>query len=622
MRQTLDLIGPTSKQPQTIKNLSSLAEFIDGQIGSYIYTVNAKPSLEGKKPKNQKVKKIDYGSKLAINLHRNERLLIVDKYIVSAIPEAQTCFALEACGCQPENYQAYLDGFWLHNCQDLTEEKTQEGEYVTPIINSIKGFKSYNPYIKFLNAKRSAGKTLSKLRDLPGFDLKKLIISNKLPFDPFDLYDFDRLREPVLGKFDLTFPNEISNLLFEEKHRDDVVKKAHKCFSRFFDKLQNRLGVPPGCQLGANGSLHPWSSSNPLLPHLHYHAIISNFYYQKITKNDRVNFEETDPELWSLYDQLYALIQTRQVAHGKGEYEKDFKLQPGEKQHLENIETKTEQYVSYEHLPEIIELQTKLAGFLLEKLGFGVLPWKWGKKEGETIEYPLFPFDDTLIKEVWTEAVNFYFPEVKKARAKTCTTKTLSRSSTGQHETYDVHISYSKFTQQDDRSQIYHYLVYKNRPPIVDLDLYFRGHKKLVEGPQKGDFQIHQFHEYIFDEMLTAKDSQDYTVKKNKYAQYRHLLQTYGKKSFESWLNYIVFGFPTHNNCRVRGFMANLKRYRVTSLVRGPLPEFKYCPICGGFDTEVIKLEDYSPDFLLINMNGYMLKCNLADRPPTLGGQT
>ena len=621
MRQTLDLIGPQSNSPQTIKNLPALAEFINDQIGSYIYTVNAKASLGGKKQTNPKIKKLDYGSKIAINLHRTQRLLIVDKYIITAMPEAQTCFSLEACGCQPENYQANLDGFWLHNCQDLSEGETKQGEYVTPIINCVKGFKSYNPYIKFLNSKRSAGKTIDKLRDLPGFDLKKLIISDKLPFDPFDFYDYDRLREPVLGKIDLTFPNEISNLLFDEKNRDKVIKKAHKAYARFFDKLQERLGVPPGCQLGSNGSLHPWSSTNPMLPHLHYHAILSNFYYQKITKEDRVSLEETDPELWTLYDQLYSLVQTRQIAHGKAEYEKDFKQQPGEKQRPENLEAKTEQYISYEHLPDIVNLQTKIAGNLLDKLGFGVLPWKWGHKEGETIDYPLFPFDDTLIKEVWTEAVNFYFPPEKRTGSKFCTATTQSRSSTGPTQTYDVHISYSKFSQQDDRSQIYHYLVYKNRPPIADLDLYFRSHKNLVNGPQKGDFNTEHFIDQLFDEILDAKDEIDHTIKLNKYQQANELIHTYGKTSFESWLHYIVFGFPTHNNCRVRGFMANLKRYRTTSLVRGPLPEFKYCPICGGFDCEVIKLEEYAPDFLLINMNGYMLKCNLTDRPPTPGGQ-
>ena len=170
---------------------------------------------------------------------------------------------------------------------------------------------------------------------------------------------------------------------------------------------------------------------------------------------------------------------------------------------------------------------------------------------------------------------------------------------------------------------LYHYLCYKNRPPIVDLDLYFRDHTKLLTGPCKGDFNIDRYFEILTNQLLDSQDEITATIRANKFNQARQLLETYGPSSFENWIQYIVFGFPTHNNCRVRGFMRNLKRFRITSLSRGPLPNFRYCPICGGFDSEVIKLESVSPDYLLINMNGYLLKCNLADRPPTpTGGQT
>jgi len=115
----------------------------------------------------------------------------------------------------------------------------------------------WNPYRRYLNAKRSASRTVKSL----------LKLSERLSMR----------RGVYVIKLTLTFPKRFSERMLRDP--DATMKKAKKCFKDLKKYLEKRYLRKENEQLGLTQNLHLWSSSRPFNPHVHFHVSLVNLVW-------------------------------------------------------------------------------------------------------------------------------------------------------------------------------------------------------------------------------------------------------------------------------------------------------------------------------------------------------
>jgi hypothetical protein len=462
------------------------------------------------------------GSKALISAHNANIGLFVDKYLLSAIPDVQTELLLESTGLGPEKYEAALHEdpgkrYFMRWCSDkrfiwdgftdayLKEEYEQDdylsylnrekqpaffdgelinghfdtavSEFVEPVVQGG----SWNPYLRYRSSRNSGSAQCSKWQDFAGSGWNNAKI-NALVF---------------------TYPEELSNVfLLAPDYRVVMEKRCKCCFKSFLKDFKNELGVSPGMDIAVSESFHPWSTSNPVKPHLHHHVLQTHFMVRKVSEQDRKNIES-------------------KFAH-------EFSILKG----------------CLNESGDIVDSVTygKVYGFLdnaLQKeFGLTFLEWKGVSVDpvsGKTFKTPL---DGDRVKELWSDAVKSEFVDLL--------------STDHWYSTFDVQFY---FISVSNKQKLLHALSYKCRPPVVDLDLFFRRNKNVVLNYDKVDIMAVNDPDTRF--YLEDKGAGDFLL---------------------SWLQYLV---RHHTKTSVFGFWRVLKRYQVSPVdVKIRLP--RICPICGG----------------------------------------
>jgi len=474
-----------------------------------------------------------------IDLHKKNSVLYIDKYLECAIPEYQTDVLLASSGIPQQKYEAYLNSqgrFWVNYCSN---ENNDLAEYIIP---NVRGG-TFNPYMRFLSSKHSGGEQTNKIIDLAGFVYKKL-----------DDIDY----KPVVNLLTLTFPYELSFRLLDPEIRDQTISKMWNCYKKFFKDLRFIFGLDPDKILGTTASLHLWSSEFPIMPHPHFHAVIPHFCYSKITKKDRENIEFTQDYL---YDELYSYVESSRNQHGK-------KIN----------------FLPLQSLDEINRIRKQISDNLESMLGLEFLPWDGSyKKPGKETLVEL-PLDVGLLKSVWTDIVNNEFD----------LQDVYEDLEPGTGKQYDV---YTEYCYIDQKAKLQHYLQYKVRPPVLDLDLFFRKYDII---PYPGAIELDNLEQILTDNFITYS-LKEVVSKSKKYESQLKKLQDlrkqYSDEEILEWLRYLAVDCNTKT--RVFGFWRNIRRYQVSSFLRDPLPLPPICPICGNPTTKVCTVNFFHVSYLI-----------------------
>ena len=504
---------------------------------------------------------VDYNfrQKQLIDLHRNNSCLYIDKYFETSIPDPQTTFLLEDQGIPEQKHEAYLHDqgrFWINFCS----KDGITSEFIHP---NVRGG-TYNPYVKFLSSKHSGSEQTKKIMDLVGFVYKKVD-------DP----DY----KPVVNLLTFTFPEEIAFRLLDNdsffvvdpyelksyiqpSKREETIDHIWNCYKRFFKELHFIFGLDYHDNkfdqiLGTSASLHLWSSTFPVLPHPHIHGVLPHFYFSKI---DACYRKDVELLIDDLYQEMYDLVDIIHTDDGK-----------------------SIGYLSSQDLDQVNRLRKKISDVLESYLGLEFLPWdgRMQKKDSETlIETPL---DLDLLKGVWTDIVNdeFGIEPVPDDSDKVC------------RSTYDLK---SKYCYIDQKEKLQHYLQYKTRPPVLDLDLYFRKHDLL---PDHNKIDLDQLEQDLRDDFITwslkgvVSKSREYESRLKKIESLRDL---YSDQEILEWLRYLSV---CTTKTRVFGFWRIIKRYQVSSFLRDPLPLPNICPICGGERHKIGTVNFFNVSYLI-----------------------
>ena len=292
----------------------------------------------------------------------------------------------------------------------------------------------------------------------------------------------------------LTYPDEFDRVFFlHPELRDVFEKRMRRCELSFIDSLKEELGVSSGEDIGVSLSHHPWSTSNPVKPHNHTHGLFSHFVFKKVGVKRRMEIEQG---LEFLYRDLCRCLSS------DGEIVDDVVFQA---------------------------IHREISDILKNKLGFRVLPW-FGKHNT--------PLDDVRVKELWADAIQKEFADILTDEHQLC-------------KSFDVRI---KFFPVSDGGLLSHALSYKCRPPVVDLDAFFRVNGGVVVGYDAVD------------------------ISKIRESDVRGWVSQFGGGCLIDWLKYLVVH---KTNTSVYGFWRHLNRVSVTPMsVKVLHPHI--CPICGG----------------------------------------
>ena len=231
---------------------------------------------------------------------------------------------------------------------------------------------------------------------------------------------------------------------------------------------------------------------------------------------------------------------------------------------------------------ERTRLQVELSNELKNLLYFELLP-----KEDNNL-----PLDIGLVKFIWSEIVNEVFGFEAAS-------------------TYDV---FTEFVKSDNRAKILHYMQYKNRPPILDLDLFFRKCPDIISNYDKVNFQsVIDYIQSLFVTAVMKEDINAVASLENMLKNAEKIFSDFSEKDIVSWLKFLC---NWKTDTTVLGFWRNIKRYRVTSSIRGELPNQWYvCPICGGDYRKEKSNSLLYIDFLVIHLGSRFRVVNVKGPP-------
>lgn len=404
----------------------------------------------------------------------------------------------------------------------------------------------FNPYKRFQSCMSSASRTCRKVLDLAGLE-----INNISELDPHDNVFLDIV---------CTFPAEIDSLLLDPDKREVSINRFNKCRYLFFKGFESHYTYnDPDRAMGCNSSLHIWSSEFPFLPNTHVHNVIPAFSYFK-------NILRT-PELYdidqSLFDSVCFVDYSNIVKTGKGKIVySDIKLK--QKFIVDSARYK--------------QLRLKLSNALREQLGFEPIVWFDSR----------FPVDSDFIKQLWSDIVKKEFKEFDF-----------------KDTVFDIHIN---FVPYDHKSKILHKLQYKSRPPVLDLDLFFRKLKKdFVTSYDSLDFSaVLDLLYYNLEIAVKCSNISDINRYESLLQKLEILRSKYPDSSFYNWLQFLC---TWKTDTRVYGFWKHIKRYLLDPDFE-ILVESDICPVCGGDFTSIDNVDFCIVDCVIIRHRSFFMVFN------------
>lgn len=188
----------------------------------------------------------------------DEDVMFLDMNLTLLNPSIFYTKLLNSIGVETEKCMAKIVGFTRF-------QRSNKRYTIFPIIEGG----SYNPYKKYRSNRVSAFRRFDTINKLSTLTDQKVFLMN----------------------FVLTFPKEISKLLFNDPDGVDKANKCHNLFwKRFIDRnlftIDNKKRkLYKNLQMGLYSNRHDWSSSNPFEPHYHFHDHTPNFLYDKSSQS-------------------------------------------------------------------------------------------------------------------------------------------------------------------------------------------------------------------------------------------------------------------------------------------------------------------------------------------------
>jgi len=377
-------------------------------------------------------------------------LLYLNRYISNIAVDDQLAFLYDLnhiAGYAPDKivYDQFVEGVNpnIENMRQQIADGIAHPDYFLPasprmFAPRVVGAPN-NPYYRYRLAQSKASHEMAKLDDLP-------VVNSII-------------------NLVLTYPREISHLVFKYGLYE-METRCNECYKDFWMQLHEMTTVVKGKQTqwiqpvadvdglkkrkaGCSQTLHPWSSSNPLAPHFHHHVIM--------------------PNIAVVWDYAGSNIHSRNIRDMRSEIDTYLKDTRRELEMIlsENkntikdgivIETTLQDANLFSRsVKQIIDTYDKE---LAEQLEMTSLPWV--DHDGKLVP---FPVDD--VKRLWTDCVKQHFgmefdPDFFKDLI------------------LDVHVKYSYKHKRNFRSQVLHWLAYKSRDPVQDLNIFFKYNPGVV----------------------------------------------------------------------------------------------------------------------------------------------
>jgi len=513
-----------------------------------------------------------HGSSLLMTAHKNKSSLFIDKYISCTIPDPQLEFLLESIGIMEYNADLVRDREFKYTvCED------KEGvisELFTPNISGDR----WNPYIRFKSSSVCGTQQCSKLLNLAGIDLKQWIDRDMLLLD----------HDVVLNELVLTYPQEVSLLLLDPGKREDVIGRSKRCVKRFFKGLHGLFDLPEGHVLGCSETTHTWDSHMPFLPHLHHHVIFPHISYLKISKEDRLSIDEN---LEDLYKQISELISPDSETVDSIRYDSIVEDKRVVDSDISGCKVVTDQ-------DKYKILKRELSERLSEYLDFKPLLWKgrYTKIDEKGISREIeLPLDATALKELWTRIVKEEFAEVLKKFDKQI----------------DLHVQWFKTSS---KAKLLHALQYKTRPPVLDLDLFFRRCEDFIVDYNKINKEtVLNYVRGLFVKAVMKEKVQDSTRYESLLKKTEFIFKNYSEDHILGWMRFISI---CPSKTTVLGFWRNIKRYLLDPLDHKVLVDDGVCLVCGGFSVDVRYVSSFCIDSVIMRSSSKFLIYNVKDPPP------
>lgn len=520
----------------------------------------------------------DFDSSLLKKCHSGNSVLLVDKYVNCAVPSVDLEFILESQGIQ--DYEAYLDPDF-----NFKHSICKKGDTLSEVFSANISGDHFNPYIRFKACVGNGSRCCSKLLDLAGLDIVDLNIPN--------------VHDNIFLDLVCTFPEVVDFYFFNPScrarasHRSSGSGKVHKsrldikqtnfidrmnrCRESFFKQLHALLLVPSGNVLGCSSSLHVWSSEVPVLPNCHVHNLIPFFSYTKKPVYDNSDLLQIlqqlkDPEV------VVAVDVAGSVKHGSV---KSFGSMDNVI-HFSNEVRLCQRFIVDQGLYD--QLRLELSAALARKLH--MVPVDWSD--------PKYPVDIDRLKGLWSDIVYNEFGDIMDC-----------------YELLDIHV---QWIPSYNKSQLLHALQYKTRPPVLDLDLFFKKCSGVVTGYNDIDIgKISDYLDYQLQIAINCSNYPDICRYESLIAKFRNLSESHGPGDFLDWLRFLSVWVT---DTRVFGFWRNIKRYMLD-------PDHKFlveqvvCPICNGSICDTgITVRSCAVDYVVIRSRSKFLVCNVKDPPP------
>ena len=161
-----------------------------------------------------------------------------------------------------------------------------------------------------------------------------------------------------------------------------------------------------------------------------------------------------------------------------------------------------------------------------------------------------------------------------------------------------------------NKSKLLHVLQYKTRPPVLDLDLFFKKCPDIVVSHDK--INTSAALRYLKEQLEDSIKSDDFSSR----FKYESLLQKYesmiGKITESDILSWLQYLSVCNSSTRVYGFWKDLKRYSLD-------PDDKFlvhneiCSICGGNEIFVRYVNSIVIDSIIIRSRSKFLVYDLGD---------
>ena len=205
------------------------------------------------------------------DLQEKGDVLFLDMCLTSLKPDKRYIKLLQSIQIPKHKCIATIQGFNV---------VTRESEHKTIYPVVIGG--SYNPYIKYKSNRSSASrrmKSIDILNKLLNFkptkkQPTKFFIKDGKPAIRQNQKDlkFSDKKNMCLLNINLTFPKEYSNHLFDLNLKK---KEDNKICGKILKEFMNKNFA----NVGYWANLHKWKSTNPFMPHYHYHVYFINYSY-------------------------------------------------------------------------------------------------------------------------------------------------------------------------------------------------------------------------------------------------------------------------------------------------------------------------------------------------------